>query len=270
MPKKLFIWDEKKKIGFYPVKETWYDDRYFEGNIQNAQSAVSKPLNEFRARIINKYVKGKVLDFGAGSGELLKYRKNMVGFDICPKSIAMLKSKGLFYDFYRKDIDEEKIEGISFFDVIEHLRHPKDILKYINGQYVFASVPIFRDKNHALRSKHFKINEHYWYFTNHSFMGLMESCGFDLIERTDEETKIGREDIGTYVFERAKCESCLWCDPPRLPADKKKYGKDYICREIRNEINRIKKTDVICRHYVKMDNGWDPDKQVFIKIKRGK
>lgn len=264
MPKKLFSWDDKKRVGFYPVKETWYNDLYYEGNIQNSRSPIAKTLNNFRAKIINKYVKGKVLDFGAGCGTLFAHRANMVGFDICPKSIAMLKERGLFYDYYRNDLDEDKIEGVAFFDVLEHIRDPKSVLSHINGQYVFASVPIFRNKHHALSSKHFKINEHYWYFTDFSFIALMGSYGFDLLERTNEETKIGREDIGTYVFHRAKCGSCLWCSPPRTPVNKKKYKGDYMCLETRNEKIRIKKTDIICRYYVNIDNQWDPDKQAFV------
>lgn len=264
MSKRLLIWDKVKRVGFYPVKETWYDDLYYEGNVQNSRSPIARVLNNFRARIINKYVKGKVLDFGAGCGTLFAHRTNMVGFDICPKSIAMLKAKGVFYDYYRNDLDEDKIEGIAFFDVLEHIRDPKSVLNQINGQYIFASVPIFRGKEHALSSKHFKINEHYWYFTDYSFKALMESCGFDLLERTNEETKIGREDIGTYVFHRAKCGSCLWCTPPRIPRDKKKYGQDYMCLSLKTEKIRIKKTDIICRYYVNMDKHWDSEKQGFV------
>lgn len=264
MNNNLFKWDPDKQIGFYPVKDTWYNDRYFEASIENSRSPIAKELNEFRRSIINKYVKGKVLDFGTGCGALLDYRENTLGYDICPKSIEMLKAKGLFYDFYNNDLDEEKIKGISFFDVLEHIQYPKAILSCINGQHVFASLPIFRDKNHALTSKHFKINEHFWYFTDFSFVNLMECNGFNLTERSNEEIRIGREDIYTYVFKKARCESCLWCSPPRTPVDKKKYGKDYMCLNLKSERYRIKKTNIICRHYVNIDKYWDPDKKAFV------
>lgn len=264
MPKQLFVWDKEKRVGFYLVKETWYDDLYYEGNVQNSRSPIARALNNFRARIINKYVKGKVLDFGAGCGTLFAHRANMVGFDICPKSIAMLKERGLFYDYYRNDLDEDKIEGVAFFDVLEHIRDPKSVLSHVNGQHIFASVPIFKNKTHALGSKHFKINEHYWYFTDFSFVALIESCGFELLERTNEETEIGREDIGTYVFHRANCGSCLWCHAPTLPADKERYGEDYMCVEQNSGKNRVKTADIICRYYVNKDKYWDLDKQAYV------
>jgi|GEM_PF-1919594 len=262
----LFVWDEEKKIGYYPVKDTWYNDLYYDASVRNSQSPIAKMLNEFRARIINKYVEGKILDFGAGCGALLDYRDNTVGYDICPKSIEMLKARGLFYDFYHNDLDKEKIKGISFFDVIEHIRYPKTVLNQINGQHVIASVPIFKDKNHALTSKHFKINEHFWYFTDHSFIDLMESCGFHLLERTNEETKIGREDIYTYVFKKTKCESCFWYASPRLSIDIKKYGMNKICLNAKSGKNRIKKTDLVCPLFLEKDMRWDNNKYKFVHI----
>jgi len=262
----LLTWDEEKRLGYYPVKDTWYNDLYYDASVKNSQSPIAKALNEFRARIINKYVEGKILDFGTGCGALLNYRKNIIGYDICPKSIEMLKSRGLFYDFYRNDLDKEKIKGISFFDVLEHIRDPKTILNQINGQHVIVSIPIFRDKNHALTSKHFKINEHFWYFTDHSFVDLMESCGFHLLERTNEETKIGREDIYTYVFKRMKCGSCFWYSPPRLPKDKKKYGMNGFCLNLKSEKDCIKKNDLVCQLFLHKDMRWDNKKHKFIHI----
>jgi len=249
MNNNLFSWDVKRQIGFYPVKDTWYNDRYFETSIENSRSLIAKALNEFRAKIVNKYVKGKVLDFGIGCGAFLGYRDNCLGFDICPKSIKWLKEKGLFFDFYRRNLDKQNIEGITFFDVLEHVRYPETILKCINGQHIFMSLPIFRDKNHILKSKHFKINEHFWYFTDYSLIEFMNTYGFRLLERTDEETRIGREDIWTYVFKKASCKSCFWFDWPRVPYDKERYGDSGICHNITSEKGIVNPDDLVCEDF---------------------
>lgn len=41
------------------------------------------------------------------------------------------------------------------------------------------------------------------YFTDHGLVAWMAGYGFRHVERSDQETRLGREDIGTYVFERA-------------------------------------------------------------------
>ena len=105
-------------------------------------------------------------------------------------------------DPYKENLRSFCIRGITFFDVLEHMRSPREILNRLIDQYVFVSIPIFKDKDHVLESPHFKPNEHYWYFTNDSFIRFMKDHLFDLIEQRDDEKKNGRKDINTYVFKR--------------------------------------------------------------------
>ena len=212
----LLSWDAEKEIGFYPIQDTRYDDSYYRASIENSLSPVAEELNEFRTRLVNSYVDGTVLDFGVGAGQFMRWRGNCLGYDICPKSVAELRRGKFFFDPYKEDLDERAIEGVTFFDVLEHLPKPEIILDRIKEQYVFISIPIFRDRDHVLKSKHFKIHEHYWYFTQKSIREFMTSCGFELIECRDGEIKAGREDIYTYVFLRPRfCKSCFWCSAPR-------------------------------------------------------
>jgi hypothetical protein len=69
-------------------------------------------------------------------------------------------------------------------------------------EWVFVSLPIFRDAEHALRSKHFKPDEHCWYFTRNGLVFAMQTCGFALVSESNVETDLGREDIGTFAFRR--------------------------------------------------------------------
>lgn len=200
--KSLLSWDPKSELGFYPAEETWYNDGYFEAGKRNSESPIAKNLNLFRMAIVNKYTKGKVLDFGAGFGSFVFYRSETFGFDICEKSVWKLWKFGKLLDPYVIDLDKAGIKGVTFFDALEHLKDPSIILKRIGKQYVFISLPIFRDQAHVMASKHFKVKEHFWYFTKKSIVEFMSYHGFKKIECRTDEMQIGREDIYTYVFKR--------------------------------------------------------------------
>jgi len=202
MSKDLLVWDVKKDLGFYPVKGTWYDKSYFEDSIKNSQSPIAEELNTFRTALVNSFTKGLVLDFGAGCGQFIHWRKNCLGYDICLQAESKLRKKALFFNPYERGLDKYNIEGVTFFDSLEHLRQPKEILKRITKQYVFVSLPIFRDKAHALASKHFKPREHWWYFTQKSIRSFIRDCGFNLLDYREDETRIGREDICTFIIRR--------------------------------------------------------------------
>lgn len=202
MEKNLLKWDEKKELGFYPVEGTWYNESYFKDSIKNSQSPIAKELNKFRIKLVNSYTSGTVLDFGVGCGQFVHWRGNCLGYDVCPQSVTWLEKEGLFFDPYEEDLNERGIEAVTFFDSLEHLYDPRTILERITKQYIFVSLPIFRDKAHVLKSKHFKPREHYWYFTQKSIRAVMKDCSFDLLDRRDDETQIGREDIWTLVFRR--------------------------------------------------------------------
>lgn len=202
MNKDLLTWNEEKGLGFYPVKDALYDDFYFKASIANSESPLAPELTRCRINHVNTYTKGLILDFGAGCGQFLHARGNCLGYDICPQAVAWLQKEGLFFNPYEEDMDKRGIEAMTFFDSLEHLRDPEKILKRIKKQYVFISLPIFRDKAHVLASKHFKPREHYWYFAQRSIRAFMKECGFKFFDCLDYETVCGREDIQTFVFRR--------------------------------------------------------------------
>jgi len=202
MEKDLLVWDAEKNLGFYPVKETWYNTDYFNASIKNSRSPIAGKLNDFRTSLVNSFTKGLILDFGVGVGQFVHWRKNCLGYDICPQAENWLRKELLFFNPYEEDLDERGIEGITFFDSLEHLRKPEKILKRITKQYVFVSLPIFRNKDHILESKHFKPREHYWYFTQESFRKFIKDNAFTILDCREDETRIGREDICTFVFRK--------------------------------------------------------------------
>jgi len=232
--KKLLSWDSDKQVGFYPVTEPWYDDEYFEASVSNSKSEIADNLNKFRVEIVNKYISGKVLDFGCGCGQFIEYRGNSLGFDICPKAISELRKKGRYIDFWNGGMKGADIDGITMFDVLEHIRNPELALSQIKCKWLIISVPIFESKEKALASRHFKPREHFWYFSHKSIIALLNDNGFEMVERRDDETRIGRAEIQTYVFKKKRSreegKTCYACFT-RMGDFKPVLDSIYLCQE---------------------------------------
>jgi hypothetical protein len=120
------------------------------------------------------------------------------GYDVNTNAIAWLESKRLFSNPY-----ESEYQALTFWDSLEHIEDPSVILGAAQG-FVFVSLPIFTGPEHVLRSKHFRRDEHFWYFTHESFLKYMDNQGFALLESNTMEQDAGREDISTFAFKRVK------------------------------------------------------------------
>lgn len=188
------IWFPKFGIGYYPVTESPYDENYWNKYLLMEETEIGQKLNNARIDLVNKYIFKELLDIGIGSGAFVKGIKKCYGFDINPHAVDWLKSKNRY-------LEPRPIDAISFWDSIEHIHNPANVLKYAL-KYVFISTPIYDDKNHILKSKHFRPDEHCWYFTKEGLKNFMSNYGFACVEYTDIETRIGREDIGSFVFKR--------------------------------------------------------------------
>ncbi len=176
-----------------------YNRDYFEKYIGYEGKDIANRLNAFRTRFTEKRCRS-LLDIGIGSGEFIKKSEIPVyGYDINPFAIEWLQERGLYRDPYRDSLDD--IDGITLWDVLEHLGEPGELLKRFNpGQYLFISIPIFEDLNHVTSSKHFRRSEHLLYMDVHGLKRYLHDSGFELLEVSDEEVKAGREGIGSFVF----------------------------------------------------------------------
>lgn len=205
MMKENLVWLPEQGIGYFPVRNAVYGDEYFDEYVRREKTEIGECLNAFRLYLVDKYVSGQILDVGVGCGTFLKLRKNCVGYDVNLKAVGLLKEAKLFCNPYETDFESGAIQGVTFFDSLEHIESPGRILSRINRQIVFVSIPIFRDLDHLLSSKHLKKKEHFYYFTEDSFIKYMVSFDFELLEVLDDEIKCGREDIYTFVFRRKRC-----------------------------------------------------------------
>jgi hypothetical protein len=178
-----------------------YDKDYYEKYIGYEGTEIADRLNECRIGLTEQYC-DTILDIGVGSGEFIKRSKIKVfGFDINPYAIDWLHKERLFVDPYVSVPD--KIQGISLWDTLEHIPNPNKLLNSLrSGCYAFISIPIFDDLSSIKKNKHYRPNEHYYYFTEKGLVGYMEDNYFDCIDISDCETRAGREDVLSFVFRR--------------------------------------------------------------------
>jgi hypothetical protein len=192
-------WYPTLQLGYLPISmpKTDYFDIYkgYEGKDFTNQ------LQQLRIQLVDKYDNEDILDFGVGAGTFIDTRgkDRTKGFDIDPKAVQWLQRKGIYVNPYDKKMDG--LNSITFWDSLEHLRAPEHLLRRIK-QFAFISIPIFRDLDDILSSKHFKPKEHFWYFTAEGLENYMKHNDFILVEANEMETELGRESIGTFVFRR--------------------------------------------------------------------
>lgn len=182
-----------KQKSLYRIK---YDKEYFQRYQDRANTGIERALNRKRYNLISKYRKGgeRIIDVGVGNLSFLK----IVGCRVRGSDINQITISALGNRY------SERINGfdhVTMWDVIEHLENPGEFINQIK-RYCYISTPIYTTLCWIEKSKHFKIGEHLWYFTDTGIRNLFDSCGFDCLECNDIEMRCGRESIYTYVFKK--------------------------------------------------------------------
>lgn len=183
------------------AKRPVYGQAYFDKYVAYGKTTFGIALNSLRVGLVSKYLQPyeSLLDVGCGDGAFMRARSSEThGYDINPVSIAELKRQGLWCDPYAT---ENPIYSASFWDVLEHIETPYDIIHRVES-YCFVSIPLFRANSPITDSKHYRPDEHCWYFTRDGLIKWFWNWGFSCVEMNDMETVLGREDIGTFVFRR--------------------------------------------------------------------
>lgn len=197
------VWYPEHDLGFYPVKpvDYPYDAEYWAKYEGYAATELGQKLREAREAFVAASYNGPLVDVGIGCGDFLTYRnklcKQTFGHDINPVGVKWLEERGLLVNPW-----ETPVQAASFWDVIEHVEDHAPLLENIKESF-FVSVPIFLDEKDVLRSKHFRRDEHYWYWTRSSIRTYFASFGFECIDEDNFETRLGRESIGSFVFRRS-------------------------------------------------------------------
>lgn len=188
-------WWPELGMGWYPVTESPYDADYFAKYREMDNSERGRLLTAARLDLVRRHYAGVCCDVGIGGGRFV-IESDSYGFDINPEAVRWLVHRGEFADPYRN-----KFRALTFWDSLEHIPDIQAILARA-GNFVFVSIPIFRNPDHILRSKHYRKDEHCWYFTRRGFVDFMDREGFDLLECSLMEQIFGREDIESFAFAR--------------------------------------------------------------------
>jgi len=189
-----------KGYWFYPVEDFVYDENYIKKYEGYSKTKMGKCLLRERLNILKPYK--KVIDVGVGSGDILVHKTNSKGYDVNPVMVTRLKKANKWCDIYKEDLS--KFDAISFFDSFEHIKRPQSLLERISNQTLIIAMPIYYDYDNLLKSKHFRPDEHFHYFTFYGLLEYMESYGFTCWGVTDIEVKLGREAIYTFLFRRSR------------------------------------------------------------------
>lgn len=193
----VFQKDMRKKIK--------YEADYWQNYINLSGSPIAAALNDFRVSFVEKHLPahGSILDIGIGSGEFINSSKRKTyGFDVNPYGITWLKENNLYFNPYSKNQNND-IVAYTFWDAIEHFTNPSHLLTKIKkGSYCFFSLPIFEDFSNLTASKHYKPNEHLYYWTEQSFKDYLTRLGFSVLEVSDGESTAGRLSIKSFAAQK--------------------------------------------------------------------
>lgn len=214
-PADLLTWNSDIGYGFFPVDPSeWpYDEAYRAKYEAMANTGMAKRLNFHRSGLARKaadliYREPRevptFLDIGPGDGmfmrelaaDLPEGEDLVFGFDVNPAMVQRLKDEARF-----AEPDKGPWTVMSFWDSFEHIHRPDKTVAH--AKTVAMSIPIFHNKAHVLESKHFRPDEHVWYFTDMGIRTFMAKLGFATIHVDDQETRLGREDIKSYIFLRS-------------------------------------------------------------------
>ena len=194
----MLTWDEERGYGHYPVKQEDrpYDASYFEKYRKMANTPIGQALTKARVDLVRKYYPGFTLvDVGIGSGQFVT-ASGMLGYDVNPAGVEWLNQRNRFADMYAGQYD-----AMTFWDSLEHIDDMSAAVQHIE-RFAFVSIPVFSGYEDVLASKHFRPDEHIHYFTVAGLIRWFDEQGFNCLEYNQVESDIGREGVGTFVFER--------------------------------------------------------------------
>jgi hypothetical protein len=186
-------------------KSVPYDRPYFEKYVLYEKSPLGRMLNMARVGAVKSWAdKLKIIDIGIGCGTFVKYALNdsldVSGFDINPCGVNWLMRRALYDDPYNP---HQNYMAYTFWDSLEHIPEPHLLLNKIGlGAFVYVSIPIFESLGDIKKSRHYRPDEHYYYFTSPGFIKWMTAHNFKLKQTYNFETELGRENIKTFLFER--------------------------------------------------------------------
>jgi hypothetical protein len=196
-------WLPEHGIGWLPfgAEPAPYDKAYWVRYGTYRHTEMERKLLDIRLGLVERFVgNAAVMDIGIGNGSFVTERNKRVGstlgYDVNPYAMDWLREHEVAGNPYLGPV-----VNVTLWDVLEHIEEPGALLDNVTGR-VFVCMPIYADAEDVHASKHFRPDEHCWYFTESGLERFMAMHGFVLEWSGDPETVAGRDSIGSYVFRR--------------------------------------------------------------------
>lgn len=191
-----FLWCPEKGYGHHTRPAMRYEGQYFAHYQKLDETPMGGLLTKVRLELVEKYTKASLgVDIGIGGGRYVKESWGN-GYDVCDDAVAWLQSIYSYVDPYAGPVGH-----VTCWDSLEHIPEPEKLLANVRDWF-FVSMPIYKDMNDILQSKHYKPGEHLHYWTLGGFVRWCGEQGFECQEVNHAETELGREGITSFAFKR--------------------------------------------------------------------
>ena len=186
-------------MGFDSTPAIDYGADYWDEFRRRDESPMGAALTAARIDFVRRHYPvgpdSLLVDIGIGGGRFVR-ESRCRGYDINPVAREWLEHSGRFHDpFYYP------VQAASCWDSLEHMPEPEKLLAKVYG-WLFVSIPVANSRDEWLASPHYKPGEHIWYWSAHGLINWCWSLGFEVVEVSDFETRLGRSDIRTMAFKR--------------------------------------------------------------------
>ncbi|WP_311185520.1 methyltransferase domain-containing protein [Pseudomonas aeruginosa] len=188
------LWSEELGMGFHPRPPMDYSGPYFEKYQALDATPMGTALTTARVDMVRRHFDGEVLDVGIGGGRFV-VESGGKGFDVNEDAVRWLKSRNAYADPYKG------VAAITCWDSLEHVPDPEALVRSV-GEWVFVSMPVYKDQADCLKSKHFKPGEHLHYWSIRGLVGWFAKMNFGCVEINERESELGREGITSFAFRR--------------------------------------------------------------------
>jgi hypothetical protein len=196
------VWLPDRGMGYFPVgarDEDVYDAAYFQKYRGYAETTLGRRLTAARIALVGRHWNGRVLDVGIGSGQFVEAHGRALGYDVSAPAIAWLLERRLFHDPYAVD---GGVDAVCCWDSLEHVREPARLIASAR-RWLFLAVPIVPGTGPPLPDwRHFRPEEHRWYWTTVGLILWLAEQGFEVVEAGMPETDLGRSDIWSFACRR--------------------------------------------------------------------